>query len=63
MLRLRKLERIKDFLLLEQEYIQNQEVLKPREEKEQVDANFGVYKKYKKIRSCESKRINPVRWS
>jgi len=37
MLRLRKLERIKDFLLLEQEYIQNQEVLKPREEKEQEE--------------------------
>mmetsp|Transcript_30247 Transcript_30247/g.39033 ORF Transcript_30247/g.39033 Transcript_30247/m.39033 type:complete len:442 (+) Transcript_30247:125-1450(+) len=37
MLRLRKLERIKDFLLMEQEYIQNQEVLKPREEKEQEE--------------------------
>lgn len=32
-LRLLKLERIKDFLLLEEEYIQNQERLKPAEEK------------------------------
>jgi 26S proteasome regulatory subunit T2 len=33
-LRLLKLERIKDYLLLEEEYIKNQEVFKPREEKD-----------------------------
>ena len=32
-LRLLKLERIKDFLLMEEEYISNQELLRPREEK------------------------------
>ena len=36
-LRLLKLERIKDFLLMEQEYIQNQEVYKPREETEESE--------------------------
>jgi len=33
-LRLLRLERIKDYLLMEEEYIRNQEVLRPREEKE-----------------------------
>eukprot|EP01090_Pellita_catalonica_P017078 TRINITY_DN5081_c0_g1_i1.p1 TRINITY_DN5081_c0_g1~~TRINITY_DN5081_c0_g1_i1.p1 ORF type:complete len:427 (+),score=92.84 TRINITY_DN5081_c0_g1_i1:130-1410(+) len=32
-LRLLKLERVKDFLLLEEEFIQNQDILKPQEEK------------------------------
>lgn len=36
-LRLLKLERIKDFLLLEEEFIKNQEVLKPKEEKDQEE--------------------------
>jgi 26S proteasome regulatory subunit T2 len=36
-LRLLKLERIKDFLLLEQEFIKNQEILKPKEEKDQEE--------------------------
>lgn len=36
-LRLLKLERIKDFLLMEQEFIQNQEVLKPREESTETE--------------------------
>lgn len=36
-LRLLKLERIKDYLLLEQEFIQNQETLKPQEEKTQEE--------------------------
>ena len=35
-LRLLKLERIKDFLLLEEEFIQNQELLRPREEHDEV---------------------------
>jgi len=35
-LKLLKLERIKDFLLLEEEFIQNQERLKPQEEKNEV---------------------------
>lgn len=36
-LRLLKLERIKDFLLMEEEYIRNQELLRPREKKEETD--------------------------
>lgn len=36
-LRLLKLERIKDFLLMEEEFIKNQEVLKPKEEKDQEE--------------------------
>ena len=35
-LKLLKLERIKDFLLMEEEFIQNQERLKPQEEKHEV---------------------------
>lgn len=35
-LRLLKLERIKDYLLMEQEFIQNQEAKKPREEQHDV---------------------------
>ena len=35
-LRLLKMERIKDYLLMEEEFIQNQERLKPREEKNEV---------------------------
>ncbi|DAZ97040.1 TPA: hypothetical protein N0F65_012909 [Lagenidium giganteum] len=36
-LRLLKLERIKDFLLMEQEFIQNQEVMKPKHEKDEEE--------------------------
>lgn len=36
-LRLLKLERVKDFLLLEAEFIQNHEVFKPREERDQEE--------------------------
>lgn len=36
-LRLLKLERIKDYLLMEEEFIQNQERLKPQEEKSQEE--------------------------
>ena len=35
-LRLLKLERVKDFLLMEQEFIQNQEIRRPREEQNEV---------------------------
>lgn len=35
-----KLERIKDYLLLEEEFIKNQERLKPQEEKQEVSACF-----------------------
>jgi len=38
-LRLLKLERIKDFLLIEEEYIRNQEVLKPKHIKDEEDNN------------------------
>jgi 26S proteasome regulatory subunit T2 len=36
-LRLLKLERVKDFLLLEQEFIENQEVFKPKQDEDQND--------------------------
>ena len=36
-LRLLKLERIKDFLLMEEEFIRNQELRKPREEQDEVN--------------------------
>jgi hypothetical protein len=43
-LRVLKLERIKDYLLLEEEYIKNQEVFKPREEKDQEErAKVGTF--------------------
>jgi 26S proteasome regulatory subunit T2 len=35
-LRLVRLERVKDYLLIEEEFIQNQENIKPREEKSAV---------------------------
>lgn len=38
-LKLLKLERIKDYLLLEAEFIKNQERLKPQEEKQEVNHN------------------------
>eukprot|EP00954_Amorphochlora_amoebiformis_P021822 1348944-Amorphochlora_amoeboformis.AAC.1 len=38
-LRLLRLERIKDYLLLEEVFLSNQEALKPREEKEQEEKN------------------------
>lgn len=38
-LRLLKLERIKDFLLMEEEFIRNQELRKPREEQDEVIAS------------------------
>merc|ERR1712093_608476 len=50
-LRLLKLERIKDWLLMEEEFVQNQEVLKPQEEKaqeertkldERIDENHAI---------------------
>lgn len=36
-LRLLKLERVKDYLLMEEEYVKNQELLKPQEEKNQEE--------------------------
>ena len=36
-LRLLKLERVKDWLLMEEEFVQNQERLKPQEERNQED--------------------------
>jgi hypothetical protein len=35
-LKLLRMERIKDYLLIEEEFVQNQERLKPQEEKNQV---------------------------
>lgn len=39
-LRLLKLERIKDYLLMEEEFVTNQERLKPQEEKAEEDRSF-----------------------
>lgn len=39
-LKLLKYERIKDFLLMEEEFIRNQERLKPQEEKDEVSFLF-----------------------
>ena len=39
-LKLLKLERIKDFLLMEEELIQNQEILKPQEQKHEVHTDI-----------------------
>jgi len=41
-LKMLKLERIKDYLLLEEEFIKNQERLKPQEEKQEVDFYFVI---------------------
>ena len=41
-LRLLKLERVKDFLLMEQEFIQNQEIHRPREEQNEVNDESEV---------------------
>lgn len=41
-LRQLKLERIKDYLLMEEEFIRNQEILKPKEEKDRVRAAAGA---------------------
>jgi 26S proteasome regulatory subunit T2 len=38
-LRLLRMERIKDFLLIEEEFLSNQETIKPREEKEEEEKN------------------------
>jgi 26S proteasome regulatory subunit T2 len=39
-LKLLKLERIKDYMLMEEEFVINQERLKPQDEKNQVSAYF-----------------------
>ena len=45
-LRLLKLERIKDYLLMEQEFIQNQELRKPREEQNDVSRQRRLHPAY-----------------
>lgn len=42
-LKLLKLERIKDYLLMEEEFIRNQERLKPQEEKHEVSQSCSVF--------------------
>lgn len=42
-LKMLKLERIKDYLLMEEEFIRNQETLRPQEEKQEV-RSFCFYK-------------------
>jgi len=42
-LKLLKLERIKDYLLMEEEFIRNQERLKPQEEKIEVICFIYIY--------------------
>ena len=41
-LKLLRLERLKDFLAIEEEFLSNQESVKPREEKEQVRCAHGI---------------------
>ena len=45
-LRLLKLERVKDFLLMEEEFIRNQEVLKPQEERNEVNIFHAYHQNY-----------------
>ena len=45
-LKLLKIERIKDYLLMEEEFIQNQERLKPQEEKQEVSV-FNLVQRQK----------------
>ena len=45
-LKLLKMERIKDYLLMEEEFIQNQERLKPQEEKQEVSV-FNLVQRQK----------------
>ena len=42
-LKLLKLERIKDYLLMEEEFIRNQERLKPQEEKNEVRKSQAIF--------------------
>lgn len=37
-----KLERIKDYLLMEEEFIRNQETLRPQEEKQEVGQFYST---------------------
>lgn len=41
-LKLLKLERIKDYLLMEEEFIRNQEQMKPLEEKQEVSFEWTI---------------------
>ena len=43
-LRLLKMERIKDYLLMEEEYIKNQERMKPQDEKNEEERSQGRYR-------------------
>ena len=42
-LRLLKMERIKDYLLMEEEYIKNQERMKPQDEKNEEERSQGEF--------------------
>lgn len=54
-LKLLKLERIKDYLLMEEEFIRNQEQMKPLEEKQEVNRQIIItcffYKFYLELRT------------
>lgn len=63
-LRLLKLERIKDFLLMEEEFVQNQERLKPQEEKTQVIKNtFSSFGLFWRSRKEERSKVDELRGS
>ena len=51
-LRLLKLNRIKDFLLLEEEFIQNQERLRPQEEKAEEENSLKLAAKLIEEAEC-----------
>lgn len=54
-LKLLKLERVKDYLTMEEEFILNQERLKPQEERNEVSITFNIlvtYLQYIKVDSA-----------
>lgn len=62
-LRQLKLDRVKDFILLEQEYLKNQEILKPKQEKEEVGGARWGRVKPGKAASRRSLPLPPLRRS
>ena len=60
-LRMLKLERVKDFLLLEQEFIQNQERLRPKEERDNRRSHQNRLPRRRNHRKSPSPGWGPAR--
>ena len=58
-LRLLKMERIKDYLLMEEEYIKNQERMKPQDEKNEEERSQG---KIHVITYTPTLTLEPIYW-